>query len=147
MESIHNATCIPCDDLCKILEIMVFGRYKVLITNNGKITEESIFKANDSFYNRVKSFHLSSPVIVPTITTKTATIKEDRSFVIDAVIIRIMKARRVMTHHNLVAEVVSQTSATFIAEPSTIKQRIASLIEREYIARDPENIQSYDYIA
>ena len=55
---------------------------------------------------------------------------------IEAAIVRIMKARRVLDHNSIVTEVTRQLSARFLPNPNVIKKRIESLIEREFLERD-----------
>ena len=58
-----------------------------------------------------------------------------------------MKARKVLDHNNIIAEVTRQLSARFLPNPSVIKKRIESLIERDFLERDPENPSMYKYLA
>lgn len=62
-------------------------------------------------------------------------VQKERGMIIDAVIVRTMKARKVETHNELVTTVISQIHL-FKAQPMLIKKRIESLIEREYLERD-----------
>ena len=55
----------------------------------------------------------------------------DRSFQIDAAIVRIMKMRRRFAHEKLVSETTEQLLSHFHADPKQIKRRIEHLIERE----------------
>jgi len=67
---------------------------------------------------------------------------------LDAVVIRIMKIKKKMTHHELISEVLM--TLRFPAEASDIKRRIESLIERECLERQPPNEQGvtcYTYLA
>lgn len=76
-------------------------------------------------------------------------VEEDRSYQIDASVVRTMKARKVMAHHGLVGEVAAQLQ-TFRAKPADIKRRIESLIDREYLRRIEEDGQwtkQYEYLA
>jgi len=74
-------------------------------------------------------------------------VDEDRKHEIEAAIVRIMKARRRMNHSNLVSEVclyilkqvTEQLKSRFLPSPVVIKKRIEGLIEREYLARTPED--------
>lgn len=74
-------------------------------------------------------------------------VDEDRKHEIEAAIVRVMKARRRLTHNNLVAEVTDQLKSRFLPSPILIKKRIESLIEREYLARIPEDRKIYSYVA
>ena len=74
---------------------------------------------------------------------------EDRGPYIDACIVRIMKARKRMAHGNLISEVMQQLN-NFRPEASTVKRRIESLIDRDFLARheaDGAWTREYDYLA
>jgi cullin 3 len=74
-------------------------------------------------------------------------VEEDRRHLVEASIVRIMKARKSLNHNNLVAEVTKQLSIRFNPSPVFIKKRIESLIEREYLERCPNEHRLYKYIA
>lgn len=74
-------------------------------------------------------------------------VQEDRNHLLDAAIVRTMKSRRKCSLNELIAEVTKQVMARFLPEPYTIKMRIESLLEREYIARDEQNQGHYVYVA
>ncbi len=56
-------------------------------------------------------------------------VDEERRHQIEACIVRIMKDRKVMTHNDLVLEVVRLLQARFSPPPVAIKKRIESLID------------------
>lgn len=62
---------------------------------------------------------------------------------IEAAIVRIMKARRVLDHNSIVTEVTRQLSARFLPNPTVIKKRIESLIEREFLERDTTGLSLF----
>lgn len=74
-------------------------------------------------------------------------VDEDRKHEIEAAIVRIMKARKKLSHNVLVAEVTNQLRSRFYPSPVVIKKRIEGLIEREYLARTPEDRREYTYVA
>lgn len=98
-------------------------------------------------------------------------VDEDRKHEIEAAIVRIMKARKrmpvrrniyicnlilfklkfllfVFVQHNLlVSDVTSQLKSRFLPSPVLIKKRIEGLIEREYLARTPDDRKVYVYLA
>ena len=65
---------------------------------------------------------------------------------IEAAIVRIMKARRALEHRDLVSEVLTQLS-TFKPDPKVVKQKIEDLISREYLERDKKKSGTYHYKA
>lgn len=73
-------------------------------------------------------------------------VEEDRSHTIEACVVRIMKARRTMTHQQLFTEVMAQLHF-FKPNPKVIKKRIEHLIEREYLERDSADANTYKYLA
>lgn len=73
--------------------------------------------------------------------------EEDRKPITEAAIVRVMKARRTLTHAQLVAEVSSQLAPRFRAQPAAIKKRLENLIEREFIERDEHDTNVYRYVA
>ena len=68
-----------------------------------------------------------------------------RKAMMDAAIVRVMKARKTITHGELVSLVTKQLSARFEPKSLNIKKRIENLIEVEYIERDDKNRQLYHY--
>ncbi len=74
-------------------------------------------------------------------------LEEDRKVLIDASIVRIMKARKVLDHNSIVAEVTQQLSSRFSVLPALIKKRIETLIERDYLSREEDDRRTYRYVA
>jgi hypothetical protein len=71
--------------------------------------------------------------------------QEERSSTVDASIVRIMKARKILSHSDLQYEVLRQVSG-FQPDVRFIKQRIESLIERDYLERDATDARCYKYL-
>ncbi len=69
----------------------------------------------------------------------------ERKNIIDAVVVRIMKARKTEKHNQLIEDVIKQISI-FLAQPPMIKERIENLIEREYLKRDESDRSKYIYL-
>lgn len=76
-----------------------------------------------------------------------APVEEDRRHLVEAAIVRIMKARKALHHNDLIAEVTKQLSVRFVPSPQFIKKRIESLIEREYLERAQDDRRVYVYMA
>ena len=79
--------------------------------------------------------------------TASMQVEEDRKPLVEAAIVRIMKARRVLDHNSIISEVTRQLSARFSPTPAVIKKRIESLIDREFLERDPNDRRLYKYMA
>jgi len=71
-------------------------------------------------------------------------VKQERAMVVDANVVRIMKARKVLLYQDLLKDVMMQITL-FKAQPKDVKVRIESLIEREYLERDPTNKSKFIY--
>ena len=69
----------------------------------------------------------------------------DKSDLQQAVIVRIMKTRKQITHTDLVTELVNQLKGRFQPQIGKIKDCISCLIEKEYIRR--EGPFTYSYLA
>jgi cullin 4 len=72
-------------------------------------------------------------------------VSRDRLYLIDAVLVRIMKARKTILHQNLIPQVLEQLKVP--ASATDVKTRIESLIEREYMERDAKDRNRYNYLA
>ena len=71
--------------------------------------------------------------------------REDRQYAVDATIVRVMKARKTLSHAALLGDVFAQLKRP--ASTADVKARVESLIEREYLERDPRDAGVYNYLA
>jgi cullin-4 len=69
----------------------------------------------------------------------------ERQYQIDATIVRQMKSRKTLSHNELMSGTLSQLR--FTAKASDVKQRIESLIDRDFMQRDPDVNSCYNYVA
>ncbi|KAJ7907748.1 cullin-1, partial [Mycena leptocephala] len=74
-------------------------------------------------------------------------VDEDRKYVIQAVIVRIMKAHKTMKNQALIHKVISQISKRFAPKIPDIKKAIEMLLEKEYIERVDGSNDTFAYIA
>uniref|UniRef100_A0A1I7ZPY1 CULLIN_2 domain-containing protein n=1 Tax=Steinernema glaseri TaxID=37863 RepID=A0A1I7ZPY1_9BILA len=74
-------------------------------------------------------------------------LEEDRKYLIQAAIVRIMKMRRRILHTALITETVEQVSSRFQPKIGMIKQCIDILMEKEYMKRANDDKNTYEYIA
>ena len=77
-------------------------------------------------------------------TVKNNLIKNQRKYIIESTIIRIMKGKQKIIHVELINEVNISLKDNFLPDIQMIKNRIESLIERGYIKREDN---SYIYIS
>ncbi|KAI5452672.1 ubiquitin ligase (cullin) of SCF [Naganishia albida] len=74
-------------------------------------------------------------------------VDEDRKFVYQATIVRIMKMRKTLAHQALIQETVSMISPQFVPKIPHIKQAIDHLIDKEYLERAEGSRDTYNYLA
>ncbi|XP_057368475.1 cullin-3-A-like [Daphnia carinata] len=154
-EDIMNETDIPKKDLDRALQSLAMGKptQRVLVKSpKGKdILPSSIFAVNDSFTSKLHRVKIQTVAAKgesePERKETRSKVDEDRKHEIEAAIVRIMKARKTMQHNVLVSEVTEQLKSRFLPSPVIIKKRIEGLIEREYLARTPEDRKVYTYVA
>ena len=73
---------------------------------------------------------------------------ETRKYIIDAAIVRIMKQRKELGHSQLITEVIQVLNNQFKPEVHLIKNRIESLLAREYLERSEiGDLPGYCYVA
>ncbi|KAI9019022.1 Cullin [Hyaloraphidium curvatum] len=73
-------------------------------------------------------------------------VDEDRRLYIQAAIVRIMKARKELTHTMLVQEVIDHAKARFAPSVPMIKKSIEQLIDKQYLER-ADHRDKYRYVA
>jgi cullin 1 len=136
----------------RVLHSLSCGKFKVLHKagpGDKKVDLQDEFWPNDDFKSLKVRFGIPMASIDFAASIKAKAV-EDRSFVLDACIVRTMKARKRMAHSALIAEVMQQLTA-FKPESTAVKKRLEALIEREFLARhegsDGAWTREYDYLA
>ncbi|CAH2066414.1 unnamed protein product [Thlaspi arvense] len=153
-KEIEQATEIPSSDLKRCLQSMAFVKGKNVfkkVPMSKDIGEEDSFVVNEKFTGKFYKVKIGTVVAQKeTEPEKQETrhrVEEDRKPQIEAAIVRIMKARRVLDHNNIIAEVTKQLQSRFLANPTEIKKRIESLIERDFLERNSTDRKLYRYLA
>jgi cullin 1 len=134
------------ETLRPLLHSLSCGKSKVITKNpsNNKICKTDSFTANSKFTSNQRKIRI--PMATLDHSFDREKLDENRRFVIEAAIVRIMKTRKRLSHQNLVVEVVRQLSILFKPEVRDIKLRIESLLERSYLMRcvdDENNINGF----
>nr|GEW80410.1 cullin 3 [Tanacetum cinerariifolium] len=115
------------------------------------IGEDDAFFFNDKFSSKFYKVKIGTVVAhkesEPEKQETKQRVEEDRKPHIEAAIVRIMKARRVLDHNNIVAEFTNQLQTRFVPNPVVIKKRIEYLIERDFLERDKDDRKLYLYLA
>jgi len=144
---ICDATKLPREECKRQVQSMTVSKHRIL-SHQGtskEIDDDSILQVHEQFQNeKIK-------VVVGLIkkedkaeVTAVAEAPVERKHVIDAAIVRIMKARKILDHNALLEEVFRQCTL-FKPQPSQIKVQVEHLIDREFLKRDSEKRNVYIY--
>ncbi|CAN4082018.1 unnamed protein product [Withania somnifera] len=149
-QDMREATRIEDTELRRTLQSLACGKVRVLqkIPKGRDVEDDDTFVFNDQFtapLYRLKVNAIQMKETVKENTDTTERVFQDRQYQVDAAIVRIMKTRKVLSHTLLITELFQQFK--FPIKPSDLKKRIESLIEREYLERDRNNPQVYNYLA
>ncbi|KAF5944098.1 hypothetical protein HYC85_018175 [Camellia sinensis] len=135
-QDIKDSTGIEDKELRRTLQSLACGKIRVLQKSpKGKeVDDDDSFVFNEEFaapLYRLKVNAIQMKETVEENTSTTERVFQDRQYQIDAAIVRIMKTRKLK----------------FPIKPADLKKRIESLIDREYLERDKNNPQIYNYLA
>ncbi|PKU72713.1 cullin-4 [Dendrobium catenatum] len=149
-QDIKDSTGIEDKELRRTLQSLACGKVRVLqkIPKGREVEDEDSFVFNDEFnapLYRIKVNAIQMKETVEENTSTTERVFQDRQYQVDAAIVRIMKTRKVLSHTLLITELFQQLK--FPIKPVDLKKRIESLIDREYLERDKNNPQIYNYLA
>jgi len=149
-KEIQAATTMEIGELKRTLQSLSCGKVRVLVKNpkTRDVEEEDIFYFNKEFKHKLFRIKINSIQMTETVQEQQKThdgVVQDRQYQIDAAIVRIMKTRKTLKHALLVSELFAQLK--FPVKALDLKKRIESLIDREYLERDPQNLEIYNYLA
>ncbi|KAG6811936.1 hypothetical protein H0H92_005165 [Tricholoma furcatifolium] len=143
LDELVGATSISKDIMSQVLALLV--KAKILINE-----ESDQYDLNPGFKSKKIRVNLNLPIKADVKAESADVLKavdEDRKYVIQATIVRIMKARKTMKNQALIQEVISQISQRFAPKIPDIKKAIETLLEKEYIERVDGSKDTFAYVA
>lgn len=143
LDELVSATAISKDLLTQVLALLV--KAKLLVNE-----EQDQYDLNPGFKSKKIRVNLNLPIKAEVKAESSDVLKavdEDRKYVIQATIVRIMKARKTMKNQALIQEVISQISQRFAPKIPDIKKAIETLLEKEYIERVEGSKDTFAYVA
>nr|CAG8473107.1 7105_t:CDS:10 [Entrophospora candida] len=149
-EEIKEITGLDHKDLTLTLQSLACGKTRVLtkFPKGRDVNKTDKFAINEKFdvqYYRVKINSIQLKETLEENNDTTERVFLDRQYQVDAALVRIMKMRKSLTHNEIVTELLGQLK--FKAMVSDIKKRIESLIDRDYLERDPDDSSVIRYLA
>lgn len=140
-----QSTGIEMEFLISILEMFV--KIQVLLSDGETLQSTSKLSLNMDFSSRKQRVNI--PIKLEPRREQQVNhhhSEKDRSYAIQAGIVRIMKMRQTLDHQSLLAQVISSMSAHFKPSVAELKRSIDILIEKEYIERRPDHYNIYNYL-
>lgn len=139
-------------ELRRTLQSLACGKKKVLkkIPPGKDVNDTDVFRFNADFDDPHAKVHINSiqAKVSPEESQRTnASIEDDRKHYLDAAIVRVMKARKELTYEQLKAATIDAVKGHFVPQVDTIKKRIDSLVETEYLERSSTDMNKYMYVA
>lgn len=149
-EEIKQATAIEDSELRRTLQSIACGKARVLVKlpKGKEVEDKDKFIFNKEFTNklfRIKINQIQMKETPEENINTTERVFQDRQCQIDAAIVRIMKMRKTLPHTLLITELFDQLK--FPVKATDLKKRIESLIDRDYMERDKEVANQYNYVA
>lgn len=149
IEQLREITALDDSLLNNSLSILLKAR--ILIQNDANQpcgANGTSYKFNIDFKNKKMRLNLNVPLKSEAKKESDDTqkeVEEGRKVFLQAVIVRIMKARKELKHVQLVQETIDQSKKRFNPKIPLIKKCIDELIDREYLKRMDNNM--YQYLA
>ncbi|KAI3842240.1 hypothetical protein MKW98_026030 [Papaver atlanticum] len=119
---------------------------ELIVSTHQAVVLKDSFSLNVEFTDKMRRIKIP----LPPVDEKKNVIEDvdkDRRYTIDASIVRIMKARKVLQYNNLVTACVEQLSRMFKPYFKSIKKRNTDLISREFLEREEGSPNTVGYLA
>ena len=111
---------------------------------------EQAYEINMKFASKRTKIKISTVLQAETQAESAATrtqVDADRKLYVQALVVRVMKARKQLTHTQLMQAVIDQCKSQFSASVPLIKRTIEGLIDKGYMERSEESRDIFRYIA
>lgn len=109
-----------------------------------------VCKLNEAWKNKKTRVKIDLPVkaaVAKEAETDHKAIDLERTFVIKAKLVQVMKTRKTMNHKQLVLDVMKALIDKFKPQPRQISKEIGNLIETDYLERVEGKRDEYNYLA
>jgi hypothetical protein len=139
-------------DVKASLASLVLGKQKLLLKNPASpvfsMTDE--ISINEDFSDKmvkIKIPNVSAKMSSEETTKTNVEVERDRAYKIEAGIVRIMKARKTLSHSLIISETIQAFHNQFIPSVPMIKKQIDGLLDKEYIKRHETEQNIFEYVA
>ncbi|XP_037089322.1 cullin-4A-like [Pollicipes pollicipes] len=152
VEELQTATNIEPDELRRTVQSLACGKARVIqkLPRGKEVNPGDKFVFNRDFTHQLYRIKINQIQLKETIEEQKDTeerVFQDRQYQIDAAIVRVMKMRKSLSHSLLISELYHQLKSQFQVKPTDLKKRIESLIDRDYMERDKDSPNTYNYVA
>jgi cullin 2 len=123
---------------------------RILLASMETPSPETVLTLNLEYSNKRTKFRITAALQRESpqeVEQTLSSVDEDRKFYLQAVIVRVMKSRKILRDNALIQEVLSESKVAFAPSISMIKKCIEALIDKEYIERTPNSANEYIYLA
>ena len=127
------------DDESKMME------EKKVDEGNKAYQYDQVWTINKDFKCKLKRFTLKEAKFTES-QKDPSSIDAERKVAIESCVVRVMKSRKVLKYQELINDVM-KLLLKFSPDSKDIKKQIESLIKRDYLERDPDDMNSQRYIA
>ncbi|KIY45433.1 Cullin-domain-containing protein, partial [Fistulina hepatica ATCC 64428] len=139
-------------ELRRNLQSLACGKKHVLLKRpSGKqVDDKDIFVFNPEFWDERVQVHINSIQVKVSAEESTKThmaVEEERKHVIDAAIVRVMKAKKELAYEKLKNAVIEGVKKHFMPDVEAIKKRIDVMVDQEYIERSENDRNVFKYVA
>ena len=149
VEALAESTGIQMELLLSVLDVLVGT--KMLMSDEAGVQTTSKLSLNTDYSNEERRVNINFRVKTEQkekvqVLLSQQQVEQERKHSIQAAIVRILKKQPRMDYADLETQTIDALSAHFKPSVASIERAISILIEKEYIHRDPVDINTYNYI-